>query len=733
MQNLHYTYDPAGNITHIRDDAQQTIYFSNQRVEPSNDYIYDALYRLIQADGREHLGQDGALIPHSARRRRPRRARCHPGDGNAMGTYIERYVYDAVGNFLQMQHRGSDPAHAGWTRGYDYLEPSLIEDGSAAHSSRPATASPAPQLNPAAPLPQIETYQHDAHGNMVRMPHLGGGTSGPNMHWDYKDQLRQIDLGGGGTAYYVYDASGQRVRKVWEKAPGLTEERIYLGGFELFRRHSGPIGGGHRHAGTRDAARHGRRAAHRPGGDPHARHGRRRHRARQLIRYQFGNHLGSASLELDDQAQIISYEEYTPYGSSTYQAVRSQTETAKRYRYTGKERDEETGLNYHGARYYAVWLGRWISCDSIGLEGGINLYRYAACAPTSFQDPTGTNPQPPLTVKEQAAIAETAGQEALVKKYSAIDTVTNITPSKDVSANGVDAHLIVGKGDRAINVIGDTKFAGPEKDGGLAPENYSGKEVAGRVSSFDAAAKNNYAQLVRNIEAAQRAGTIDAATAYHAIEGAKAGLVLHEIVVSGRTTGVTDAIVQNYQASVTRVDNFAETTAIRQSLDVKAALGKNPGRVPSLATLNRWWTKAFPGGAAKPPATPPAEVSKPPTVTPPEEPPGMVVKQFGGMPGTMTLDPAPKGVGGVGLTVLVTFGPDIAVDIAKKAGASETVVEQVGFWSSVGAGAAYGAAMGAPADGIGAGPGALLGGAVGGVGYLSKHYELCLPFYNCSD
>ncbi len=84
---------------------------------------------------------------------------------------------------------------------------------------------------------------------------------------------------------------------------------------------------------------------------------------RQLIRYQFGNHLGSASLELDEQAQIISYEEYAPYGSSTYQAVRSQTETAKRYRYTGKERDEESGLYYHGARYYAPWLGRWASCD----------------------------------------------------------------------------------------------------------------------------------------------------------------------------------------------------------------------------------------------------------------------------------------------------------------------------------------------------------------------------------
>ena len=69
MQKLYYTYDPAGNITHIRDDAQQTIYFRNKRVEPSADYTYDAVYRLIEATGREHLGQTGGVLnpptPHS--------------------------------------------------------------------------------------------------------------------------------------------------------------------------------------------------------------------------------------------------------------------------------------------------------------------------------------------------------------------------------------------------------------------------------------------------------------------------------------------------------------------------------------------------------------------------------------------------------------------------------------------------------------------------------------------
>jgi RHS repeat-associated protein len=114
----------------------------------------------------------------------------------------------------------------------------------------------------------------------------------------------------------------------------------------------------------------------------------------QLIRYQIGNHLGSATIELDDQAQIISYEEYTPYGSTAYQAVRSQTETRKRYRYTGKERDEESGLHYYGARYYAPWLAKWSSCDPAGVKGGTQAYEYAFNNPPKYRDSDGKFPVP---------------------------------------------------------------------------------------------------------------------------------------------------------------------------------------------------------------------------------------------------------------------------------------------------------------------------------------------------
>ena len=50
------------------------------------------------------------------------------------------------------------------------------------------------------------------------------------------------------------------------------------------------------------------------------------------------------------------------------------------------ERDEETGLSYHGARYVATWLGRWTSCDPIGIDDGANIYLYGHGNPVSFVD-----------------------------------------------------------------------------------------------------------------------------------------------------------------------------------------------------------------------------------------------------------------------------------------------------------------------------------------------------------
>ncbi|NLF42135.1 MAG: RHS repeat-associated core domain-containing protein, partial [Bacteroidales bacterium] len=110
-----------------------------------------------------------------------------------------------------------------------------------------------------------------------------------------------------------------------------------------------------------------------------------------VIRYQYDNHLGSASLELDATAQIISYEEYHPFGSTSYRSGRSETEVSlKRYKYVGKERDEETGLYYYGFRYYAPWIARFINVDPLQHEyPHYTPFQYAGNKPITYVDLDG--------------------------------------------------------------------------------------------------------------------------------------------------------------------------------------------------------------------------------------------------------------------------------------------------------------------------------------------------------
>jgi len=83
------------------------------------------------------------------------------------------------------------------------------------------------------------------------------------------------------------------------------------------------------------------------------------------------------------------YEEYFAFGMTSFHSpVGTLDVPARRYRYNGKERDEETGLYYYGARYYAAWLGRWTSCDPSGADGP-NRYSYVRNCPITLTDPNG--------------------------------------------------------------------------------------------------------------------------------------------------------------------------------------------------------------------------------------------------------------------------------------------------------------------------------------------------------
>ncbi len=356
LQDLHYTYDPNGNITLIWDKAIPTTFFGNHKVEPVGKYKYDSLYRLTQASGREHIGQvdngkydnwDDAWS----------QTQLSPNDAIAMRKYKQTYRYDAVGNILQMRH--SAGPQGSWTREYQYEE----------KTNR--------LINTTVGSKTYEYPHHALHGFITSMPHL------PTMQWNFKEELAYTVKTAGqeqdGT-WYIYNSSGQRTRKINATATGeIQNERIYLGGLEVYRNADGLERETlHLMDGEQRILMVDMRTA---GTDEYE---------EMTQRYQLGNHLGSVALEMDEKGEVINYEEYHPYGTTALQVVNKEIKaTAKRYRYTGMERDEETGLEYHSARYYLSWLGRWLSSDPSGLRDGPNLFKYSNCDPVGKLDITG--------------------------------------------------------------------------------------------------------------------------------------------------------------------------------------------------------------------------------------------------------------------------------------------------------------------------------------------------------
>lgn len=382
FQDLKYVYDAVGNIASILNDAEDAVFFKNKKVDPHSYYEYDALYRLTRAEGREHMGQNLHPVPPDAWNRFHANLP-HPGDGHALGVYAESYLYDPVGNILKIQHGNRTDSSLSWTRQFQYAANSNRLLGTEIDHNDP----PQRYVDKSA---LTEKFGYDEHGNMLNMKHLA------LMEWNPFDQLGHIQISGHPDsepsleAWYQYDGGGQRIRKVVHKQGGIIEERIYLGAFELYRK-------------TRGAEQLVRESLHimddanrialvETKTADNFNPGSREPMNIPLVRYQFGNHLGSACLELDDNAKIISYEEYHPYGTTALQLQdKSINPTAKRYRYTGMERDEETGMAYHSARYYAGWMSCWSSPDPIGLADGMNRYTYVQNNPITLLDADGRN------------------------------------------------------------------------------------------------------------------------------------------------------------------------------------------------------------------------------------------------------------------------------------------------------------------------------------------------------
>lgn len=387
LQNLYYTYDPVGNITEIEDRCIPTVFYNNHKIEPKSKYTYDSLYRLIDAEGKEHIAQTNFGTEDNWNDL-PFLKQYSTGDPMAWRKYTQKYTYDCVGNIEQMQHIANGGS---WTRDYQYETVN-----NRLKSTRVGS--------------DFYTYPHQPqHGFIEAMPHL------QMMVWNFNDELqavakqRRTDGGTPETTYYVYDSDGQRVRKVTEKNadpvndPVKKNERIYVDGIEVYRDYNDD-GDIELERETLHVMDDTRRIAMvetlTQTGDSLLTRSFRRLMGRtgdKLVRYQLSNHLNTVSLEMDDNGETITYEEYHPFGTTSYQAVdKDNKDVAKRYRYSGKEKDEESGFYYYGARYYMSWLGRWLKPDKLTyekshdiLEKDFYLYVYCLNNPIKYFDPDG--------------------------------------------------------------------------------------------------------------------------------------------------------------------------------------------------------------------------------------------------------------------------------------------------------------------------------------------------------
>ncbi|EEQ10060.1 Insecticidal toxin complex protein [Yersinia mollaretii ATCC 43969] len=362
LQDLRYDYDPVGNILAIHNDAEATRFYRNQKIVPETTYRYDALYQLIEATGRESDSNSAqsANLP----------ALSLLTDSNQYVNYTRRYTYDRAGNLLKIQHVGASQYSTHITLSDSSNHGIQQQDGLTAADIR---------------------SQFDAAGNQQQLQ------PGQPLQWDARHQLQQVTTvkrGAENSASddyesYLYGSDGMRVVKQSIQHTNNTVQTAkvtYLPGLELRTRHQGAELTEDFQVITLGAAGRAQvRVLLWQQGKPEG-------IDNNQLRYSFDNQIGSSLLELDTHGDIISQEEYYPFGGTAVFAARHTLEAKyKTIRYSGKERDA-TGLYYYGFRYYMPWLGRWLSADPAGTVDGLNLYRMVRNNPVGLMDEDGLSP-----------------------------------------------------------------------------------------------------------------------------------------------------------------------------------------------------------------------------------------------------------------------------------------------------------------------------------------------------
>jgi RHS repeat-associated protein len=375
-QDFYYVYDLCGNIREIHDKAPQCGEYGNDEINRYFDY--DALYRLIYANGRDNQPDIDF----------PRWDDTFRSDDPYQSSFYEQgYTYDLMGNMQVLNHNGNNSFY----REFDYH-----------HGDNNRLRSMYVGGND-------YYYEYDECGNVIME------NDSRWFGWDYAGRMRNFKVESGGKATvcarYMYDGGGNRVKKLVKKQGGSKEVSVFIDG--MFE-HRYALDGSNTVIEQQDIVHImddiTRVASFRTGdsmGDP-----------TPDIQYILNDHLGSSNMLVDENGTMVSREEYYPFGETSFGSYGK-----KRYRFCGKEKDEESGLYYYGARYYSPWLCRFVSVDPLaGKYPFYTPYQYAGNKPINKTDrdgleETGDSPQTPVATGQgggDAPIKEVTLKEVVI-------------------------------------------------------------------------------------------------------------------------------------------------------------------------------------------------------------------------------------------------------------------------------------------------------------------------------
>jgi RHS repeat-associated protein len=415
LQGINYAFDPVGNVMGYENTAGT--YMTKQ------DYIYDALYQLTSVEGTSRNYRNNVL-EYTARYSQAysfdsqglgnmtlKTSATANSNGRLLGDPLDyQFAYEYENGYA---HRAKQIGE----RHYQYDRNGNVtveQDGPFEASARTGNTD----------VKQIGdvNYVEDAWG--IDSNSGGGGNAGQKYRreyaWDERNRLA-VSKDTRYNVQYTYDHGGERTGKYAAGTSGSRNETLYYSKLWTWT-HSGLWTDSQGRYSKHIFLGESRIATKIVAGDGH--HVPRAEELRQY--YYHSDHLGSAQLITNYAGEEYERLEYTPYGELWIEKAAEASVLDIAYRFTGKERDEETGNYYYGARYLDPRTARWLSTDpamgdyvpsapindqarkrngNLPGQGGVfnyvnfHVYHYAGNNPVKYVDPDGEEMGMPSNVE----------------------------------------------------------------------------------------------------------------------------------------------------------------------------------------------------------------------------------------------------------------------------------------------------------------------------------------------